>query len=480
MQGSSLVLWSRCRWTLFPPRATVLGTTISQRWRTGTSSAPSRHSQNPPWRSDKKKLPFNSRETPWKPYKKPTTDQNAFDEDVEMRSDVRDLFLKHLKEWEMAPVTMTRLQAFGIPQRDVRALQTAFVEAVNQGAISGPEFNETLELFKDRIMGHSREEYYQRLVTSIFYSWACDPARSKAIVKSTAVPAKILDQMRRLRDTVANLRYPAERFPAARSLHRKIIMHVGPTNSGKTHNALRALAASQKGIYAGPLRLLAHEIWERLNLGEIVPLGVDMNAPPPVITTAEDGNEIIPYARECNLITGEEQKIVSEHAPLMSCTVEMVPYGPAFDVAVIDEIQMIADPERGGGWTNAVLGLNAKEIHLCGEEAAVPIIRELLKDTGDDFEVKRYERLTPLTVADKSLNGDFKNIRKGDCLIAFSRTGIYALKRRVEQASGLRCAVAYGLLPPELRSEQAALFNDPNSGYDVMIGSDAIGMGLNL
>ena len=44
----------------------------------------------------------------------------------------------------------------------------------------------------------------------------------------------------------------------------------------------------------------------------------------------------------------------------------------------------------------------------------------------------------------------------------------------------MRCAVVYGRLPPKIRSEQEALFNDPESGYDVMVGSDAIGMGLNL
>jgi ATP-dependent RNA helicase SUPV3L1/SUV3 len=32
----------------------------------------------------------------------------------------------------------------------------------------------------------------------------------------------------------------------------------------------------------------------------------------------------------------------------------------------------------------------------------------------------------------------------------------------------------------ETRAEQARLFNDPNSGYDVLVASDAIGMGLNL
>ena len=38
----------------------------------------------------------------------------------------------------------------------------------------------------------------------------------------------------------------------------------------------------------------------------------------------------------------------------------------------------------------------------------------------------------------------------------------------------------YGSLPPETRSAQARLFNDPASGFDVLVASDAIGMGLNL
>ena len=37
-----------------------------------------------------------------------------------------------------------------------------------------------------------------------------------------------------------------------------------------------------------------------------------------------------------------------------------------------------------------------------------------------------------------------------------------------------------GGLPPDARKDQARLFSDPNSGYDVLVASDAIGMGLNL
>ena len=171
---------------------------------------------------------------------------------------------------------------------------------------------------------------------------------------------------------------------------------------------------------------------------------------------------------------------MSELAGLTSCTVEMISADHRYDVAVIDEIQMLSDPERGGAWTSAVLGLNAEELHLCGEERALPLVQQLLEDTGDELIINRYDRLTPLQMAEQSLMGDFKAIKKGDCVVAFSREKLFALKRQIERETGMRCAIIYGRLPPEVRAEQAALFNDPDSGYDVLVGSDAIGMGLNL
>lgn len=76
-------------------------------------------------------------------------------------------------------------------------------------------------------------------------------------------------RLRNLRQAT-DLEHPGQRYPAARSLRRKIYLHVGPTNSGKTYSALRALAAAKTGVYCGPLRLLAHEVWERLNNGSIM------------------------------------------------------------------------------------------------------------------------------------------------------------------------------------------------------------------
>ncbi|KAH6660419.1 P-loop containing nucleoside triphosphate hydrolase protein [Truncatella angustata] len=250
---------------------------------------------------------------------------------------------------------------------------------------------------------------------------------------------------------IADFRYPYEWFPATRALQRTIHMHVGPTNSGKTYNALKALENAKSGVYAGPLRLLAHEVYSRF--------------------TAKGKN--------CALITGEEMRIPDVDNYFRSCTVEMTPLNFQMDVAVIDEIQMIGDEERGWAWTQAVLGVQAKEVHLCGEERAVELIRDLCRLTGDKVEIHRYERLSPLEAMDKSL-GSLKQLEKGDAVVSFSRVGIHALKTQIEKATGKRCAIVYGGLPPETRAQQAALFNDPNNDYDFLAASDAIGMGLNL
>ena len=51
----------------------------------------------------------------------------------------------------------------------------------------------------------------------------------------------------------------------ARAIQRRLIYHVGPTNSGKTYEALKALSTAPSGVYCGPLRLLAMEVYDELN-----------------------------------------------------------------------------------------------------------------------------------------------------------------------------------------------------------------------
>ncbi|WQF80521.1 Putative helicase, P-loop containing nucleoside triphosphate hydrolase, suv3 domain 1 [Colletotrichum destructivum] len=251
---------------------------------------------------------------------------------------------------------------------------------------------------------------------------------------------------------LADLRFPQEWFPATRAIQRTIHLHVGPTNSGKTYRALKALENAQSGIYGGPLRLLAHEIYSRFQA----------------------------KGRPCAMITGEEQRIPDSDNYFISCTVEMTPLNRLVDVAVLDEIQMISDRDRGWAWSQALLGVMAKEVHLCGEERVVDLIKSICSSIGEKCIVHRYQRLSPLQTMKKSLGNDLTKLRKGDAVVAFTRVNLHGLKNAIEDATGRRCAIVYGSLPPETRAQQAALFNDPDNEYDFLVASDAIGMGLNL
>ena len=234
-------------------------------------------------------------------------------------------------------------------------------------------------------------------------------------------------------------------------MKRQVVCHVGVTNSGKTYNALNAMTYAKSGMYCGPLRLLAWEVSEKMKQKNII----------------------------CDLITGQERES-AESSTHRSCTVEMADLQNMYDIVVIDECQLLGDSSRGWAWTNALLGVRAKEIHLCGSASMLPIIYELCKLTNEEVTVKTYSRLTPLSVSNKPLVS-FKNIQKGDCVIGFGRQRLYETKRLIEHSnSGLKCCVIYGGLPPEARKGQAQLFSEPDSGFDVLVASDAIGMGLNL
>lgn len=258
---------------------------------------------------------------------------------------------------------------------------------------------------------------------------------------------------------LADLRYPLEWHPQTRAKQRTVHVHIGPTNSGKTYHALKRLEQVQRGVYAGPLRLLAHEVYTRMNAA----------------------------GKACALVTGEEIRLpdgwndtTSDATKMISCTVEMIPLKSELEVAVIDEIQMLANDDRGWAWTNAFIGVRAAEVHLCGEERALPLIQRLSASMGDKVIVHRYERLTTLKPEPKSLKGNLSKMRKGDCLVTFSVMGIHALRAQIEKLTGRRVAIIYGSLPPETRAAQARLFNDPDNEYDFLVASDAIGMGLNL
>jgi ATP-dependent RNA helicase SUPV3L1/SUV3 len=409
---------------------------------------------------------------------------------TEQAKELVQLFRREAPSWATKVGVRQRLLRFGIPQHELPDLLAAFVRDVKKGDTLrfGEKTPAQLTRLSRDITSASYRLAIDQALTSSLYTWVTDPCHQKTV--EGTVSGDTLGQMTRLR-TAVDFRRIADSFPLARKMRRKLILHVGPTNSGKTHTALRTLAAARVGAYGGPLRLLAHEIYERLNTGQIVPLGaetadhyevdetsnLDVQVPGTPRAVLKHGNTL--FARPCSLITGDEMRHV-DAATLYSCTVEMLSLDKRYDVVVIDEIQMIADSQRGPAWTAAVLGTAAEELHLCGEERAVPIIEALAKITGDELIINRYQRLSPLEIAPRSLERDLTRIQKGDCIVTFSRTNIFNLKKDIEEKTGLRCAVVYGRLPPEIRAEQAALFNHAHSGFDVLVASDAIGMGLNL
>jgi ATP-dependent RNA helicase SUPV3L1/SUV3 len=352
------------------------------------------------------------------------------------------------------PTLIEFAKDIGVDKNELRMLakrfaSTALDELANEG-------NKTWDIEMLRL-NYKQEgmEAISKLVMATFIQWSADPTSITQPPALTTISQSTQSKLFHLA-RLSDYRNPGEFFPFARRMKRTLILHVGPTNSGKTYSALVALARARTGVYAGPLRLLAHEVFSRYNEGKIGTEG----------------------KRVCNLITGEEQRILDVNHTLSSCTVEMFPLNRRLDVGVIDEIQMIGDVGRGTAWTAAVIGSQCDELHLCGEESVVPLIQKIAADLGDDCIVKRYQRLSPLAVAADSLDGKLTDIRKGDCLVTFSRNNIFAMKRLVELKTGFKVAVAYGGLPPEVREEQARAFNAGE--YDVLVASDAVGMGLNL
>lgn len=230
------------------------------------------------------------------------------------------------------------------------------------------------------------------------------------------------------------------------SLGRQVryVLHIGETNTGKTHHALERMKEAKSGLYLAPLRLLALEVYDKLN-AEGTP---------------------------CSLKTGEEEKVVPG-ANHTSCTVEMFHEKEAYDVVVIDEAQMITDKDRGFSWYKAITKANAFEVHIIGSKNSKPMLLQLLGES--DIEIHEYSRDTPLEVESKEFH--IKHIKKGDALICFSRRRVLETASRL-QNDGHSASMIYGSMPPETRKKQIQQFIEGKT--KVIVATDAIGMGLNL
>jgi len=238
-------------------------------------------------------------------------------------------------------------------------------------------------------------------------------------------------------------------FPTWRHARRdvqQLTLHVGPPNSGKTYTALEALKTSGNGWYLAPLRLLAFEIYDRLN------------------------NAGVP----CNLLTGEES-IQRDGAMITAATVEMFdPSSPARCI-VLDEAQMIADSDRGWAWTRAMMEAQAADIHVITSNAGRMLIERLAAAAAIPLIVSEHERLTPIAISDHYWT--LETLPNRTILVAFSRRMVLQLKAFLENFKRT-VSVVYGSLPPEVRRKQADRFASGET--QICVATDAVGMGLNL
>lgn len=236
-------------------------------------------------------------------------------------------------------------------------------------------------------------------------------------------------------------------YPEARQIKRQFILHIGDTNTGKTHDALEDFYRADTAVYLAPLRLLALEVQ-------------DMS---------------LSRGTNCSLLTGEERDI-REGATHISCTVEKMDMAKHFDVCVIDEAQMLSDKDRGWAWTEAILGVNADVIHICMSPNAIYIVKLLISMCQDSYTEIRHRRSSKLIME----NNNFvfpDDIQDGDALVAFSRRKVLMLATLLKK-KGYTVSVIYGSLPYSVRKAEMARFLSGESR--IVVCTDAIGMGVNL
>ncbi len=224
----------------------------------------------------------------------------------------------------------------------------------------------------------------------------------------------------------------------------RVVAVLGPTNTGKTHLAVERMLGHASGMIGLPLRLLAREIYERI--------------------VKQRGQNAVA------LITGEE-KIIPPRPHYWVCTVEAMPLEREVEFLAVDEIQLVADPERGHVFTSRMLHARGRfETMFLGAATMAPLMRRLIPDV----EIVTRERLSSLTYAGSK---KLTRLPRRSAIVAFSTEQVYAIAELIRRQRG-GAAVVMGSLSPRTRNAQVALFQ--SGEVDFLVATDAIGMGLNM
>jgi ATP-dependent RNA helicase SUPV3L1/SUV3 len=234
-------------------------------------------------------------------------------------------------------------------------------------------------------------------------------------------------------------------LPARETPPDTVVFHLGPTNSGKTYESLQALAKTGSGVYAAPLRQLAHEAYAKLSAQ--LPEGT------------------------VGLSTGEEE--IDPFAPIVCCTVEKAP--DRGEMLVLDEAHWVTDPDRGHHWARLLLTGEYREMHLISAAEAYLVLKPLVSD-AKNVEVVNHKRLSRLDVLRAPVRADA--VRPQTLVVAFSRKAVYAAASELDQHRPGKVGVLYGALPPATRREVIERFT--TGELDVLVTTDVIGHGINV
>jgi ATP-dependent RNA helicase SUPV3L1/SUV3 len=237
----------------------------------------------------------------------------------------------------------------------------------------------------------------------------------------------------------------APSLPVRASRPEEVVFHLGPTNSGKTYDSLLALARTGSGVYAAPLRQLAHEAYARLS--EQLPPGT------------------------VGLSTGEEE--IDPMAPIVCCTVEKAPMRG--ELLVLDESHWVADPDRGHHWARLLLTGDYREMHLISAAEAYLLLKPLVAD-AKHVTVVNHKRLSRLDVLRAPVRPN--GVRPQTLVVAFSRKAVYAVAAELDQHRPGKVGVLYGALPPATRREVIERFT--SGELEVLVTTDVIGHGINV
>ena len=227
-------------------------------------------------------------------------------------------------------------------------------------------------------------------------------------------------------------------------IKNKITVVLGPTNTGKTYQAIETMLSFDDGMIGFPLRLLAREVYDKV--------------------VKRVGQEKVA------LITGEE-KIIPANAKYYLCTVESMPVDKNLEFVAVDEVQMCSDHERGHIFTERLLNLRGTKVTMfLGSHT----IKKIIENLDEDTEFVNKKRLSKLSFAGHK---KISRIDRKSAIIGFSAEEVYAIAELIRRQKG-GASIVMGSLSPRTRNAQVELYQ--SGDVDYLVATDAIGMGINM